>query len=54
LAWPTALIINGATDYVLFNVQMSILLWALMACTVVIHDAAPYNVLLKADEKRQG
>ncbi|HWR56134.1 MAG TPA: O-antigen ligase family protein [Negativicutes bacterium] len=50
----TALIINGLTDHVLFNIQMSILLWALMAFTVVIHFAAPRNIPLQADEKRQG
>lgn len=34
-----ALVISGITDYILFNIQMSILLWALMGLTVVVHLA---------------
>lgn len=47
-----ALVVNGITDYVLFNIQLSILLWALMGLTIVVHFTEQKNCCVNVEEKQ--
>lgn len=47
-----ALLINGFTDYVLFNVQMSFLLWTLMGLTVAVYFAERKESFLSAGKRQ--
>lgn len=49
-----AIIINGLTDYVLFNIQMSILLWALTGLTVVVYFTERKNQPIPTEKKHNG
>lgn len=47
-----ALIFNGLTDYVLFNIQLSVLLWAFMGLTVVVYYSEQKNACVNIEEKQ--